>query len=233
MINRTFALILLCLLAGTAHASDTRYRIEMVFFAHTDDKAFLSEQWPQPQAAASAAEGSREENTTRRFAELPADEQKLGGAVAQLDKSKRYRVLKHIAWEQPGLSEDRAVSVPISGGTDFRMEFPARMESRWIVDANGQMVEIPGPESLNEMDGSVRLVLGRYLHIYTDLVYRKPVIVEQLDEETQEVSEQQILFDIPVESHRKMRSRELHYLDHPLLGILIEVTPVETAEQSS
>ncbi|MDH3450858.1 MAG: peptidoglycan binding protein CsiV, partial [Gammaproteobacteria bacterium] len=31
----------------------------------------------------------------------------------------------------------------------------------------------------------------------------------------------------PVRYHRRMRSSELHYIDHPLVGILILVTPVE------
>jgi hypothetical protein len=107
------------------------------------------------------------------------------------------------------------------------------MESRWEVNDQGDIVEVPGPKTLNELDGSVKLVLGRYLHIYTDLIFRKPVIVERLDEETQELTETQTLFDIPIQSHRRMRSRELHYIDHPMAGILIEVTPLEGDKEPS
>jgi hypothetical protein len=32
---------------------------------------------------------------------------------------------------------------------------------------------------------------------------------------------------VSMRQHRKMRSSELHYLDHPLLGLLIQITPYE------
>lgn len=230
MIRYLFIVLTLCLI-GSASASDTRYRVEMVFFAQTDEKAFFSEHWPLDEGLAGKA--AQEEKKMKAFELLDKGTLTLTEAASRLDKSPRYNVLSHIAWEQPGLAEEKAVSMPINGGTDFREEYPGRMESRWEADEAGQMIEIPGPASLNELDGSVKLVLGRYLHLYTDLVYRKPVIVEQLDEETQEVLERRTLFDIPVQSHRKMRSRELHYLDHPMIGILIEVTPVETEEKPS
>ncbi len=230
MIRYLLTVFTLCLI-GSASASDTRYRVEMVFFAQTDEKAFFSEHWPLDEGLAGKATQEEEEQKLEAFALQDKETLTLTEAATRLEKSPRYNVLSHIAWEQPGLAEDKAVSMPISGGTDFREEYPGRMESRWETDEAGQMIEIPGPTSLNELDGSVKLVLGRYLHLYTDLVYRKPVIVEQLDEETQEVLERRTLFDIPVQSHRKMRSRELHYLDHPMIGILIEVTPVETEDK--
>ena len=32
---------------------------------------------------------------------------------------------------------------------------------------------------------------------------------------------------IPMKQSRRMRSKELHYIDHPMLGILVRVTPIE------
>ncbi len=31
----------------------------------------------------------------------------------------------------------------------------------------------------------------------------------------------------PLNSHARMRSKELHYIDHPLVGMLIQINPVE------
>ncbi|MCK4704001.1 MAG: hypothetical protein KAT90_00855, partial [Gammaproteobacteria bacterium] len=31
----------------------------------------------------------------------------------------------------------------------------------------------------------------------------------------------------PLQAHRRMRSKELHYIDHPLIGILIQINPVK------
>jgi len=30
-----------------------------------------------------------------------------------------------------------------------------------------------------------------------------------------------------------MKSRELHYIDHPLIGIIVEATPIEMPEDES
>lgn len=37
---------------------------------------------------------------------------------------------------------------------------------------------------------------------------------------------------VVMRQHRRMRSNELHYIDHPLMGLLIKVTPYEPPEQS-
>lgn len=49
--------------------------------------------------------------------------------------------------------------------------------------------------------GVVRLSRGRYLHVDTDLT----------------------VGGIRAREHRRMRSRELHYIDHPRIGVLVRV----------
>jgi hypothetical protein len=229
--NRFLKLLIpMLLLASSAYAGPD-YRVEMIVFAQKDDAAFYSEHWPLQDGLT----GSQTDKTDKigNFKQLPASEFTLSQAEKLLAASPRYEILTHVAWQQPGLEEDKALEMPVSGGKDYRAEYPERMQSRWEVNAQGEMVEVPGPKTLNELDGHVTLVLGRYLHLYTDLIFRKPVIVEKLDEETQEVAETRTLFDIPIQAHRRMRSRELHYIDHPMAGILIEVTPIETDKDKS
>lgn len=59
-----------------------------------------------------------------------------------------------------------------------------------------------------DLSGLVSVTVGRYLHLDLDLIYNnrgRPVRIK---------------------THRRMRSNELHYLDHPLLGVLAEIRPV-------
>jgi hypothetical protein len=209
------------------------YKVEIIIFAQTDDQAFFSEHWPLQDGLQGNTSPEEAKEQTGAFRLLPTSDFTLRQAEKLLASSPRYEILSHMAWQQPGLAEDKALNMPVSGGKDYRDSYPERMESRWEVNDQGAIIEVPGPKTLNELDGSVKLVLGRYLHIYTDLIYRKPVIVERLDEETQELTETRTLFDIPIQSHRRMRSRELHYIDHPMAGILIEVTPLETEKEPS
>ena len=97
------------------------------------------------------------------------------------------------------------------------------------------------------LDGTLTLIRSRFLHVYTDLVYTvasdfAPTSIRR----QQAAAAMDTLFDpaaasgalqpssqdLPMQSyplryHRRMRSKEVHYLDHPLLGVLILATPVE------
>ena len=71
------------------------------------------------------------------------------------------------------------------------------------------------------IDGTLRVHRARYLHVQADLLYYRPVDGGGGAPMPAE--------DDPNES-RRMRSRELHYLDHPLFGVLVEAWPVELPE---
>ena len=137
----------------------------------------------------------------------------LGGSISlnqadALNNSGKYRVLKHISWLQPGLAKEDAISVRVHAGESYKDDFNERAFTN---------------QPVNELDGTVKIVLGRYLHLYTDLVYRKTFSVSSGDA----LGRDRVLADFPVKTHRKMRSSTLHYIDHPYLGILIEIRPAD------
>lgn len=68
--------------------------------------------------------------------------------------------------------------------------------------------------SANTISGQLKVVLARYLHLYGQLDY------------------QQNGRDYPMTVHRRMRSKELHYIDHPLVGILVQINPVKTVTKT-
>ena len=223
--TRLLALILLTL-ASPAWAVD--YRIELILFANTESAAFHSEQWATEVDALETESALDLFGGERRAGFQALANGELTEARRLLDNSGRFEVLKHVVWQQPGLSPGDTVAIRIHGGTDYSAQYPERMEPRLEVGDDGNIVETPGPDRLEELDGTVRIELGRYLHVYTDLLLRKPVVVERAtDPETPGTAQTRMLLDIPMREHRRMRSRELHYVDHPLLGMLVQITPVE------
>ncbi|MBA1148854.1 hypothetical protein H0Z60_17530 [Ectothiorhodospiraceae bacterium WFHF3C12] len=71
--------------------------------------------------------------------------------------------------------------------------------------------------------GTLTLFRGRYLHIDADLRYRmRRYQASWTEREFQSGPPVYVLTQ-----RRRMRSGELHYLDHPALGLLIKVTPLE------
>lgn len=71
--------------------------------------------------------------------------------------------------------------------------------------------------SLNagRLSGMIRLTRGRYLHLDTDL----------------RLADASLEFPLRVQLRRRMRSGELHYVDHPKLGILIQAERYQPAPE--
>lgn len=63
-----------------------------------------------------------------------------------------------------------------------------------------------------DVRGLVRVARGRYLHLDAELY------LQGMDPQTVQ----------PITLKRRFRSEELHYLDHPRVGILIQAEPVES-----
>ena len=88
---------------------------------------------------------------------------------------------------------------------------------------------------LYELEGKITISLSRYLHTYADLVFRSPRLT--VDPETTNAAQAEylaaraadtrILNNHRLKEHRRMRSKNLHYLDNPEFGMLILITPYE------
>ncbi|THB70473.1 MAG: hypothetical protein D6B28_09295 [Gammaproteobacteria bacterium] len=85
-----------------------------------------------------------------------------------------------------------------------------------------------------KLNGCVTIYRERYLHILTDLIYyhedNEDIYADE--EESYSFGKQINATAIPVKSRRRMRSRELHYLDNPAVGIVVLVTPYDFAEST-
>jgi hypothetical protein len=140
--------------------------------------------------------------------------------VAKLKQSNRYHVLLHQSWQQTGLSDTDAVDIQI----DTRAEENTVTAGMTLLDSSHPAPAVTNKPLSSNVQGTIKLILGRYLHIHTDLLYSR------LNSEYQPASPalNSKQFDkFKIKSQRRMRSNELHYIDHPLLGILVLVSPIE------
>lgn len=92
------------------------------------------------------------------------------------------------------------------------------------------------------LDGTVTIRLARYLHIDADLIWHR---MEQAREDAQPGPPIEITMDgspitpevrmrgYRLNESRRMRSKELHYLDHPVYGVLALITPVDEAAKQA
>lgn len=120
---------------------------------------------------------------------------RLGSERNALGQSSRYRPLAHFGWRQAVLDRTQA-----------------------------QAFEIPGQSKTGSyVDGTVRIAVERYLHLYLDLQLHaaNPGITTGADEPGYELPE------IRLTESRRMRSKEVHYFDNPRFGVIALITPYE------
>ncbi len=115
------------------------------------------------------------------FSIRPASVWQLKNEAARLQATSGITPLIHLAWRQPVASSKDAE--------------PIRLRS----------------SSTGKLEGTVKVSLGRYLHVDLDLL---------LDHRYR------------FQAHRRMRSGEIHYIDHPLMGALVLISPVTDAKTS-
>ena len=79
----------------------------------------------------------------------------------------------------------------------------------------------------SKLNGCITIYRERYLHIITDMVYYHEHDEDIYAEDSNSYSfgKEVTATAIPVKSRRRMRSRELHYIDNPGVGAVILVTP--------
>ena len=203
------------------------------------------------------------EAETIGFTPLPLEQLRLSDTVNRIIRSSRYDLLVHTGWRQPGLDADNSVPIWIIGGRAFGKEYSSIDETIQTQGFNQaeQPDGLIGSENptadgnrvsrlkdvLYELEGMVTISLSRYLHTRAELVLRKPAEADDLmrqafintdpliedEDEPEEIIEGKLLLNYELNEQRRMRSRKLHYLDHPEFGMLVLITPTELVEEDS
>ena len=170
------------------------------------------------------------------FQLLTNDELKLKSQEIKLSTSEKYYPLLHIAWRQPVLSLEDTKTVHIYSNMEQAQtnDIETSPDALAIPPANDFFSFQQSADSevpMNVIDGTIKITLGKYLHLETDLLYRtKP-------EETNDFSifgfkkQNQPLSVFRMQESRRMRSGELHYFDHPLFGMIAIITPYQLPDQ--
>lgn len=174
------------------------------------------------------------------FVALPAGTYQLSQHKQALTRSRHYKILKHLRWRQPGLPKKEAISIRMNSGEIFPLYLTQETrlslgKSKQATTSYRQALDSVNPLHLNDyqktnaypLDGTVKIYLGRYLHIDTDLILTLPVISAVPSPQQQSAED---VFERPLgmqsyrfKTHRRMRSKELHHLDHPKFGLLINI----------
>lgn len=152
---------------------------------------------------------------------LPTEQHKLTAEAGHLKVSKEYNVLFHQAWRQPMVTAEQSSWVVVRGGERFTDQY--------------------------SLQGSIRFSLRRYLHARTDLYLQELAPIKNIQNNSIEIDETstdrsttnelspeimyQALRTFRLQQSRRMRSVELHYIDSPVIGVLIKITPYNNEDE--
>ena len=147
----------------------------------------------------------------------------LTNEANRLDRTRGYRVLLHGRWLQP---------------------VPERQSPQALLVQAG-----PRYGNAYGLEGSFDLTVSRFLHFRADLYYREPLLGSRPIDRPKPPrsiaagatpgaaypSLQDLSTDgfMQLRESRRMRGGDLHYLDHPKLGVLVRVEPVAHPETLS
>ncbi|MDH5599931.1 MAG: peptidoglycan binding protein CsiV, partial [Gammaproteobacteria bacterium] len=237
--------VLFFALANISFAEDMRYYdIEVVIIENLNPAARKSENWPlhlhlaQPEKIVPLGEPvpklkdwlPKDVDLKISYKSLDSSTYQLTEHVKKLSESESKRVIFHTAWRQPGLDKHQALPVY------FKREIPVVPD----VENNSATETQPAVSTSSELEGILRVTLARYLHLEAELSLRDKLPettsdnpFEVLDRDTPENKmEKQGIIHLK-QQRRRIRSTELHYLDHPVLGVLLLITPHELSEDAT
>ncbi|MCG7898041.1 MAG: peptidoglycan binding protein CsiV [Candidatus Thiodiazotropha lotti] len=184
------------------------YQFEVLVFRRIAPGAGSTEGWaldpgiPDQEQSLQLSPGPlTEDGQPIAYRALPAEEKSLTEAWGAMRRSRDYRPLYHTAWRQPVAHPDQAIPIHISLASKRKSAFE---------------------EPLPILEGNIKFGIKRYLHLETDLLLR----VEE-DQTLNEAEYDPGPQNYRMQEKRRMRSGKLHYLDHPVLGILAIATRYE------
>jgi Peptidoglycan-binding protein, CsiV len=206
------------------------YQVELIIFARHNEASAQQEYWPKnislvyPENLINLSPAGS--NNPNDFSMLQPEARQLNSQANSIAKSGSYSLLFHQAWKQ--MITRKNTSILIQGGKIF----------------NGH----------HELEGSISLSVSLYLQLQTNLwltqfspaatdvndgwpelptvpnlsaALTNPIINEVSNETPNQITAEYVTKRIvKINQQKNMRSVDIHYIDHPLLGIIIKTIPI-------
>lgn len=237
-ITRSSLLLISALICADSSAEELRwYDVEVIAFSQKSGEYLNAEVWPTEWDTPTTEQALDFENNTHRlFRQFSGVNNKLLSSAKKIEDSSRYELLLYTSWRQAGL--------PLSKTRAVRIRSEREYDISQLTGQDEFGNDIFTQSKVPALDGTIKIELSRFLHIHADLLYQAPI---QLLQETisatdkapekplrqrlqlaTESAEHNYLQGFPLQARRKTRSKEIQYIDHPMYGLVVLITPVES-----
>lgn len=219
------------------------FSIEVIVFEQYMNPGY-AEYWPErpelgfPEDLVRFPSDSTHNSQPQFFNELPFDAH-LQKAKKKIERARDQRVLFSRRWEQGLLDKENAPYIYIRGG---EREGPHRELEGSLQISVERYLHVKSKLWLTRFRSEESLTGNTYGSETTDLDLESDLLLDDPElfalpkppfRSTRDLGpgapvEQVFLFD----QERRLRSKETHYLDHPLLGMLIRIEPLPDEARS-
>lgn len=195
-----FMLVSLTLSSQTALSETPTYNVEVVIFESLANKGWTEEYWPEDIELPDTKGSTSITSTNQKPLWIKPAKANLTSEVSKLNK-RGYRVIFHQAWSQQAYSNKKAPTVLIENNSS----------------------------TATNLLGTMRLYKTRFAHVDFNLEFERRIPSAVLEAFAQNQKLDQA--DLPthwrfnLKESRKIKPGELHYIDHPLFGVLVRIQP--------
>ena len=193
-------------LAKAQTSSAPQVHVEIIIFQSLAQRGWTEEYWPLTPGLVLSDQVKRLGDTANWAKVVAPEKLELAEVRSRMTTDRGYDVLAHFAWQQPAFNRNQAQPIIIDSQLQKR-----RHESSPIY-------------------GQVRAYQERFNHVEIKLEFdrRIPANLRERFAEHQgiELAWLPDNWKFVMDESRRVRPGELHYVDHPLFGVLIHVSRV-------
>ncbi|ABV86867.1 peptidoglycan binding protein CsiV [Shewanella pealeana] len=172
--------------------------------------------------------------------------------IATISREKGTSSLLHMTWQQSMLPRSQAIPVKLYSGHDYSEQYefngqPIEVNTSASEFGNFDFMQSQFSNDTKtpiwKLDGTVNIYLQHYLFIETNFTLReegsKTITLTQneplmsareeggVDETVGQEVTKPYLYAIEMQQNRRVRSDEVHYFDHPKMGMIIQIRKME------
>ena len=134
-----------------------------------------------------------------------------------------------MAWQQPGLDARDVRAIHLD---NTRFEKKTAEQDEAPAGEEWEQPEYMPPAKI--FDGIIRLRKSRFLHLDVDFAYF-PDVLEQPGLEVRDETAGNVRLStdyVRLTESRRVKPDELHYFDHPLFGLIVQVSKIISADDA-
>ena len=165
--------------------------------------------------------------------------------ISKVSRESGVKPIVHLTWQQNIQDKRNAKPMRIFGGRNFAKQFEyhgqqVNVQNKMANNPQSEYAALassfqaPVREPVWEFDGNLNIYLNHYLYIEHDFALRKET--QKMMDVNQSSNSQYATIDvqgkqvmspflkaISLKQHRRVKSGELHYFDHPQMGIVMQI----------